>query len=118
MKKTNLKALLYLFFTIAYATLLSIGMACLLNLFGIALAISLDGGSVVNQYPRFIPFCFVVGLLAFVALILLLVLNIKTSEKFDYTKKIWCAQSIGAFIISIPMTKFWEMLFDFMQKAF
>ena len=116
--KKPIKIVAYLLFVIAYAAFLSIGMECLLNLLGISMGIALDGNSVVNQYPRFIPFCVVVGFLALVALVLLVILNIKASEKLDYTKRVWYIQSIFAFVISIPMIKLWEMLFEYIQKVF
>ena len=115
--KKLIKIVAYLLFIIAYATFLSLGMECLLNLLGISMGISLDGQSAANQYPRFVPFCVVVGFLAFVALVLLVILNLKASERLDYTKRIWCVQSILAFLVSIPIIKLWEMLFEYMQKA-
>lgn len=116
--KKLIQIVAYLLFIIVYAAFLSIGMECLLNLLGIFMGISLDGKSPANQYPRFIPFCVVVGFLALVALVLLVILNIKVSERLDYTKRVWCIQSILAFFVSIPMIKLWEMLFEYMQKAF
>ena len=105
-------------FTVAYAILLSLGVQCLLNLSGAFFAISLDSGSAVEQYPKFIAFCIFIGLAALVALVLLAILNIKVSEKLEYTKKLWYAQCFFAFIISIPMMKIWEMPFDFLHQAF
>ena len=116
-KKLAKKAVCALFI-VAYALFLSIGMECLLNILSISFAISLDGRSVVEQYPRFIPFCLVVGFLALIALTLLIFFNIKVAEPFEYTKKLWYVQYIFAFIISIPMMKIWEMLFSFLQQAF
>lgn len=105
-------------FAVAYALFLSIGMECLLNLLSISFAISLDGRSVAEQYPRFIPFCLVVGFLALIALALLLFFNVKVAEKLEYTKRLWCVQYVIAFIISIPMLKVWEMLFSYLQHTF
>ena len=116
MKKT-IKIVAYFLFVIAYASALSIGMECLLNLFGISMGIALDSNTV-NQYPRFIPFCVVVGFLALVSLLLIVILNIKVSEKLRYTKRSWFIQSVLAFVVSIPMIKLWEMLFEYMQKVF
>ncbi len=116
--KKLIKIVACLLLIIAYAVFLSIGTECLLSLLSIYMSISLDGESVANQYPRFIPFCVVVGFLALVALVLLVILTIKVSEKLDYTKRVWYIQSIFAFVVSIPMIKLWEMLFEYMQKAF
>jgi hypothetical protein len=115
--KKRIKIVAYFLFIIAYASALSIGMECLLNLFGISMGIALDSNTV-NQYPRFIPFCVAVGFLALITLALLFILNIKVSEKLDYTKRALYIQPIFAFVVSIPMIKLWEMLFEYMQKIF
>ncbi len=116
--KKLIKIMAYLFFIIAYAAFLSIGLECLLNILGISMGISLDCKSPANQYPRFFPFCVIVGLLALVALVLLVILNIKVSERLNYTQRLWFIQSMLAFVVSIPMIKLWEMLFEYMQKVF
>ena len=105
-------------FVIAYATFLSIGYECLLNLLGLSMAITLDGAAVTKQYPRFIPFCTVVGLGALILLIATFILNLKISEKHGLTKKFWWMQAIIALVISFPMSKIWELLFAFLQRAF
>ena len=105
-------------FIIAYATFLSIGFECMLRLLGMSVAISLDGATVTKQYPRFIPFCVIVGLGALVILIATFVLNLKLSEKYGLTKEIWWIQSIFSLVISFPMVKVWELLFEFLQRTF
>lgn len=111
------KILLASAFIIAYAAFLSLGMECLLNLLSVFMAICIDGGAVTKQYPRFIPFCFIVGILALVALVAIFVINIKASDRFGFTKKLWWAQMIIAVVVSVPMIKLWETLFDFLQKT-
>ena len=103
-------------FVITYATFLSVGLECLLNLLGLSMAISLDGAAVTKQYPRFIPFCMVVGLGALILLIATLILNLKMSEKYGLTKKIWWMQAIIVLVISFPMLEIWELLFEFLQR--
>ena len=105
-------------FILAGATFLSLGIECLLNLLGLAMAISLDGPAVTKQYPRWIPFCILLGIVALLGLIVMLILNIKVFEKFRFTKSVWVFESVFAFVLSIPMIKLWEMLFDFLQKTF
>ena len=112
------KYLLAFAFVIAYAIFLSIGLECLLNLLGLSMAISLDGAAVTKQYPRFIPFCVIVGLGALALLIATFILNLKMSEKYGLTKKIWWIQSVFALVISFPMVKVWELLFEFLQRIF
>ena len=90
----------------------------MLNLLGFSMAISLDGAAVTKQYPRFIPFCVIVGLGALVLLIATFILNLKMSEKYGLTKKIWWIQAIIALVISFPMVKAWELLFEFLQRIF
>ncbi len=116
--KLSFKNLLIPVFTITYSIFLSLGMECLLNLLGAAMAVSLDGKSVIDQYPRFIPFCLGVGFLSLIAIIIVLILNIKKSEKLGYTKAVWIAQSICSFIISLPMIKGWELLFRYLQEKY
>ena len=105
-------------FILANAAFLSLGTECLLNLLGFSMAISLDGKSVIEQYPRFIPFCAVLGIFALLGVISILFGNIKISEKLKFTKLIWYFQYIFALVLSIPMIKLWEMLFEFLQKTF
>ena len=112
------KFLLTLTFVIAYATFLSIGLECLLNVLGMSMAISLDGKAVTKQYPRFIPFCMIVGLLALVLLVSTFILNLKISEKHGLTKKIGMIQTIIVLVISFPMVKIWEIFFEFLQRTF
>ena len=102
---------------VIFATFFSLGLECCLNLFGMSMAIALDGSSVTKQYPRFIPFLLIVGIFALVSLIGIFILNLKVSVKKEFTKKIWWIQIIIAVAISIPMIKSWETLFDFLQKT-
>ena len=99
---------------LANAALFSLGIECLLNLLSLSMAISLDS---VVKYPRFIPFCIVLGIVALLGLVAMLVLNIKISEKLNFTKTIWIFEYAFALGLSIPMIKIWEMLFEFLQKA-
>ena len=108
---------LYSLFTAFYAIFFSLGLACLLQLFGVALGVAIDGSAVIRQYPRLIPFCLIVGIICLIALIALAFLNAKFSKKLNYTKPVWIIQFICAFVISIPMIKVWEMLLGFLQKA-
>ena len=103
---------------IDYAIFLSIGFECMLNLLGMSVALSLDGPPVTKQYPRFIPFCSIVGIFALTSIIVTFILNLKASEKLGFTKKIWWMEIVISFVVSIPMIKPWEMLFEFLQKTF
>ena len=104
--------------TLANAVFLSLGMECFLNLLGIALGISLDGRTVSSQFPRFMPFCVVVGFAALLCLIGILILNFKCTQKFRITVDFWIAQYFIAVVVSFPMILLWDMLFDYLQKTF
>ena len=99
---------------LANAALFSLGIECLLNLLSLSMAISLDS---VVKYPKFIPFCIVLGIVALLGLVAMLVLNIKISEKLNFTKTIWIFEYTLALVLSIPMIKNWETLFEFLQKS-
>ena len=101
-------------FTFGNAVFLSLGMTCLLNVLSISVGISLDTEI---EYPRFIPFCIILGIVALIGVIFLLFGNIKISERLNFTKWLWCFQYIFALVLSIPMIKLWQMLFDFLQKT-
>ena len=107
------KTIFLSFFTLANATFLSLGMECLLNLLSLSVAVSLES---TPQYPRFIPFCLVLGIVAMLGLISMLLINSKVSEKLGFTKASWILEYIFAIVLSVPMIKLWEMLFDFLQK--
>ena len=114
MKKTACMILSVL----ANTAFLSLGMECLLILLSLSMASSLAGTSVTEQYPRFIPFCVVLGIVALIGLIAVLVINIKASEKLNFTKTIWIFECILVFVLSLPVMKLWETLLDFLQKTF
>lgn len=101
-------------FTLGNAIFLSLGLTCLLDLLSISVGISLDSEI---HYPRFIPFCIVLEIISLSGLATILALNIKVSEKLKFTKWIWYFQYIFAFVLSIPIIKLWQMLFDFLQKT-
>ena len=79
------------------------------------MAISLDSAISV---PGWMPFCMVLGVIALLGLIAIIFINIKTSEKLGFTKWIWLCEYLPAFVLSVPMIKLWDMLFDLLQKAF
>ena len=104
-------------FAVTYAFFFSLGSICLLNLAGIMLASAIDGG-VINEYPRFIPFCYLIGFVALIALVVCFILNKKHALNLRFTGKVWAIELISAFAASIPMMALWDLLFDFLQKTF
>jgi len=112
----NKKALVILpIFILANTAFLSLGWECLLSLFSVTMAISLDG---VARYPKFIPFCVVLGVVSLIGIVSTLFINIKISEKYGSTKLIWTFQYISALALSFPALKLWETLFVFLRKIF
>ena len=105
-------------FAVVYALILGLGMTCLLNLEGIALAAAAFGDSLVKQYPRFIPFCLLVGTAALIALIVILMINRKVAAKLAFTGKMWWVQMISAAVLSLPALQLWAVLFEWLQKTF
>ena len=102
-------------FAAAYALFLSLGWTCLLNLAGIIFASAIDGG-VIDEYPRFVSFCYAIGSFALISIVVCFVLNIKSASKSGFTRKSWAIEFICAFAASFPMAALWEMLFGFLQK--
>jgi len=112
------KIILPLVFTMAYAISLSLILECLLSLIGIFFAISLDGLSVIEQYPRFIPFCLGLGIIALAVIIVTFILNLRVSEKNVFTKRLWIMEILLSFVILLPMIMLWDMLFKLLQRTF
>ena len=114
MKKTNIFAVLA--FTLGYIIFFSLGVTCLIDVLSMSMFVSLD--SSVFPFPRFRLFCLATGVMATVVLAVLLILNIKASERLNYKKVTWYIQFICAFAISIPLMQPWQTLFDFLQRTF
>ena len=102
----------YTLFTLGYAIVFSVGVECFLNILSFCCSVSLDSPSVAERYPRFFAFCLVVGLVALVALLGILLLNVTFSEKLKYSRGVWVIQFVCAFIISVPLLKLWKMCFQ------
>lgn len=117
-EKKRFRLFAYSAFTVLSSCFFSLIIACLLELAGICFAVSLDGRGVMERYPRFIPFCAVVGVLALGALAVVTAFNVKKAKSLGYTKSIWLIQYAFAFLGSVPLVFLWELLFDFLQKTF
>ena len=112
------KNLLILPFSIAYAVFLSLGIECFLNVLAGGFALSLDGPSPMQLYPRFLPFCIVTGILSLAAIVVLFVINLKASDRLCFSKKAWYVQMILACLLSVPMIYPWDVLFDLLHRVF
>ena len=113
-----LKLLSYLLFILAYSLFLSIGMECLLCVLFLFISISFDSNTGVAAFPRFFAFCLITGVLATVALIAILILNYKYSDKLGCTKKRFALIALISFFTAISMLPIWERLFDFLWSAY
>ena len=117
--KNTMKIALASGFTLSYATFLSLGFECLLVFMGACMGIALDSNKgLLERYPNLIPFCVVVGTLALLIIIGLLALNMFASAKLDFSAAIWSMEVICACVISIPMIKIWEIVFEYLRMNF
>ena len=107
--------LAYTLFTLAYTAMLSLGMQSLLYVLGMGFALSLDS---TPSYPHFFPFCLATGVFATIALVALVFLNVKVSQRFAYNKIKWGIQSAVVFFLSMYMTTYWKMLFEYLRVVF
>ena len=110
MKKASIS--LCSIFTFTNALFLSLGIECLLYLLVTVMS------PFQEELPKIIPLCAVLGIVALSGLIGVLILSIKFSEKFQFPRAVWFIQYIGGFVLSIPMLKLWELLFDSLEKSF
>ena len=118
MTKAPFRPLIISLFTVVYAAILSLGAECLLNLLSAVMSVSLDSPTATEQYPRFIAFCIIVGIVALLALIAVIILNFKLSERLKYNKNVSIIQSIVALAVSVPLIGLWELLFKALQNTF
>ena len=104
--------------TLTNTLLFSLGLACLLQLLGVAMAAALDGEAVIAQYPRLIPFCLIVGLLALAGLVCLGLATATMRGNDRLTKRAVWLTYVGAFVLSLPALWLWEAAFRFLQTTF
>lgn len=117
--KTTISASLAALYAMLYASFLSLGFECVLVFLVTCIGNSLENNKgLLEAYPRLIPFCVAVGYLALFAIILLMALNIFTSIKLNTPAAIWSAELICACVLSIPMIKLWELVFDYLRINF
>ena len=99
-------------FVFAYAFFFSLGAECVINLFALGFALTLDSNP---RYPRFVPFCFVMGIFALLCLVVIAILNFKKWEELEYTVLFCKIQTVLVLAASVPMIKAWHLLFVFLQ---
>ena len=112
------KYLIIFAYVVAYASLLSLGIACMLFVLSLVMSIELDSGSAAKVYPRFFAFNIILGFVSLISLIGIFVFNLFTSEKNGYTKKTWCVQMIISVALALPMIELWLTLISFLWYMF
>ena len=109
--KTLFPILLY---SLGHAAVISLGAVCFLNVAAIVLTPFGSTGS----YPRFLPFCVIVGLLAFVGWALLTFRNARYFLNHDTHLRWKIALEITlTLILTIPGMWLWDNLFSWLQRV-
>ena len=115
--KKSIKVVVVVLFAVAYATLVSLGIECALNLLSFSFSASPDS-STWASYPRLSLFCCIAGVFSLIAMAGLAFCNVKLSDKLDFSANIWQLQIALSIILTLPMIKMWEIVIDFLRKTF
>jgi hypothetical protein len=94
------------------AVLLSLTVECLLNLFSFSMAISIDTPL---EAPTSLPLILALTAVALLLLVGTFLARLKLSDRFHFTEKSLYLQYALAFLLSVPLIKLWEMLFDLLK---
>lgn len=117
--KTTISASLAALYAMLYASFLSLGLECSWIIFGILLANAAFGGKpMIEEYPRLVPFCVLAGFFALIAILVLVSLNVLVAKKLKNTKITWIIEAVCTIILSLPMIKIWEIVFDYLRMNF
>lgn len=101
-------------FTFGHAALISLGATCALNAVGIVFTPFGSTGS----YPRYLPFCVIVGLLAFVGWALLTFRNARYFLNHDTHLRWKIALEVAlTLLLTIPGMWLWDNLFTWLQRV-
>ena len=109
--KTLFPILLY---SLGHAALVSLGAVCFLNV----AAITLSPFGSTGSYPRFLPFCVIVGILAFAAWVILFVLNARHLLNHDTHLRWKIALEVAlTVLLTLPGMWLWDTLFAWLQRV-
>ena len=101
-------------YTLGHAVLISLGATCALNAVGIVFNPFGSTGS----YPRFLPFCVIVGILAFAAWVILFVLNARYFLNHDTHLRWKIALEVAlTLLLTIPGMWLWDKFFTWLQRV-
>lgn len=103
-------------FTLLYACFLSLGLECFLVLLEEYLARCFFGGKpMLEEYPRLVPFCLIVGLVALLSIFILIGLNIFATIKLKIPQTLWIVEVICSLLLSLPMLWFWHRIIEYLR---
>ncbi|MBR5272023.1 MAG: hypothetical protein IKU25_01325 [Clostridia bacterium] len=117
MKSVN-KWFISLGFSVLHAIALSVGIYCFLDVFSGFLVAAVFDEPLLANYPRYVPFCIVVGLLALIAFILICWLNTKLFKKHSFTKPMLVVEAIVTLALTVPLVMVWADFFAYLHKIF
>lgn len=108
------KILISVFLAVAFALFLGLAIECALNLLSFSFSASPDS-SAGASYPRYELFCRVAVAVALVSMAAIVFLNVKLTEKLNFTANVWRLQLVIAIVLSLPTVKLWELVIDFLR---
>ena len=101
-------------FTLGHAALISLGAVCFLNVAAIVLTPFGSTGS----YPRFLPFCVIVGLTALFAWMYLLFRNARYFLNYDTHLRWKIALEVAlTLLLTLPGMWLWDKFFTWLQRV-
>ena len=101
-------------FTFGHAALISLGATCALNAVGIVFTPFGSTGS----YPRFLPFCVIVGILAFAAWVILSIRNARYFLNHDtHLRRKIALEVVLTVFLTLPGMWLWDNLFHWLQQV-
>lgn len=101
-------------YPLGHAAVISLGAVCFLNV----AAITLSPFGSTGSYPRFLPFCVIVGILAFAAWVILLTLNARCLLNRDTHLRWKIALEVTlTLLLTLPGMWLWENLLSWLQRV-
>lgn len=97
-------------FAVSFSAFLSLGFTCFVQLLGVFFS--------ANDYPRLVPFCLIVGMLALFAVLVILSLNAWAAMRLEFTVSSWMVEVIGIGFLPCPMLIIWQIVFHFLRTTF
>ena len=103
-----------LLYPLGHAAVISLGAVCFLNV----AAITLTPFGSTGSYPRFVPFCVIMGILAFVGWVLLTICNARHLLNHDTYLRWKITLEVALTLLLTPAGMWlWENLFSWLQRV-